>query len=156
MSRNKQSRKYLIGRSYKNDEFDWRFDLVIVRITDKMATACLVICIYDSYAMAFDFYQEIHRTPQTLFRLRHSLPTSRSIKQSFLNILLVYLSRSVVSTGREMKIRRSMLCPWLASINNNINFKTTTFSCTYFGSDVFAIEVKDPKLYCSKYSLSYP
>ena len=29
MSRNKQSRKYLIGRSYK-DEFDWPFDLVIV------------------------------------------------------------------------------------------------------------------------------
>ena len=26
----KQSRKYLIGRSYKNDEFDWPFDLVIV------------------------------------------------------------------------------------------------------------------------------
>ena len=25
MSRNKQSRKYLIGRSYKNDEFDWSF-----------------------------------------------------------------------------------------------------------------------------------
>ena len=23
MSHNKQSRKYLIGRSYKNDEFDW-------------------------------------------------------------------------------------------------------------------------------------
>ena len=30
MSRNKQSRKYLIGRSYENDEFDWLFDLVIV------------------------------------------------------------------------------------------------------------------------------
>ena len=40
MSRNKQSRKYLIGRSirttnligrsYKNDEFDWPLDLVIV------------------------------------------------------------------------------------------------------------------------------
>ena len=30
MSRSKQSRKYLIGRSYKNDEFDWAFDLVIV------------------------------------------------------------------------------------------------------------------------------
>ena len=30
MSRNKQSRKYLIGRSYKNDEFDWPFDLVTV------------------------------------------------------------------------------------------------------------------------------
>ena len=28
MSRNKQSRKYLNGRSYKNDEFDWSFDLV--------------------------------------------------------------------------------------------------------------------------------
>ena len=25
MSRNKQSRKYLIGRSFKNDEFDWPF-----------------------------------------------------------------------------------------------------------------------------------
>ena len=25
MSRNKQSRKHLIGRSYKNDEFDWPF-----------------------------------------------------------------------------------------------------------------------------------
>ena len=30
MSQNKQSRKYLICRSYKNDEFDWPFDLVIV------------------------------------------------------------------------------------------------------------------------------
>ena len=30
MSRNKQSRKYLIGRSYKNDEFDWPFGLVIL------------------------------------------------------------------------------------------------------------------------------
>ena len=30
MSRNKQSRKYLIDRSYKNDEFDWPFDLVTV------------------------------------------------------------------------------------------------------------------------------
>ena len=30
MSRNKQSRKYLIGRSDKNDEFDWPFDLVTV------------------------------------------------------------------------------------------------------------------------------
>ena len=30
MSRNKQSRKYLIGCSYKDDEFDWPFDLVIV------------------------------------------------------------------------------------------------------------------------------
>ena len=30
MSRNKQSRKHLIGRSYKNDEFDWPFDLVTV------------------------------------------------------------------------------------------------------------------------------
>ena len=30
MSRNKQSRKYLIGRSYKKDEFDWPFDLVTV------------------------------------------------------------------------------------------------------------------------------
>ena len=26
----KQSREYFIGRSYKNDEFDWPFDLVIV------------------------------------------------------------------------------------------------------------------------------
>ena len=30
MSRNKQSRKYLIGRSYKNDEFAWPFDLVTI------------------------------------------------------------------------------------------------------------------------------
>ena len=30
MSQNKQSQKYLICRSYKNDEFDWPFDLVIV------------------------------------------------------------------------------------------------------------------------------
>ena len=30
MSRNRQSRKYLIGRSYRNDEFAWPFDLVIV------------------------------------------------------------------------------------------------------------------------------
>ena len=30
MSLNKQSRKYLIGRSYKNDEFDWPLDLVII------------------------------------------------------------------------------------------------------------------------------
>ena len=30
MSRNEQSPKYLIGRSNKNDEFDWPFDLVIV------------------------------------------------------------------------------------------------------------------------------
>ena len=29
-SRNQQSRKYLIGRSYKNDEFDWLFCMVIV------------------------------------------------------------------------------------------------------------------------------
>ena len=28
MSLNKQSRKYFIGRSYKNDECDWPFDLV--------------------------------------------------------------------------------------------------------------------------------
>ena len=28
MSRNKQSRKHLFGRSYKNDEFDWALDLV--------------------------------------------------------------------------------------------------------------------------------
>ena len=80
-----------------------------------------------------DFYQEIHGT-QTFFleitasrKLRHSLPTSRLMKQSFLNILSAYLSRSVVSMGREKKIRRSMLCPWLASINQNINFKTTIF-----------------------------
>ena len=26
MSQNKQSRMYLIGRSYKNDEYDWPFD----------------------------------------------------------------------------------------------------------------------------------
>ena len=25
-----ESRKYLIGRSHKDDEFDWPFDLVIV------------------------------------------------------------------------------------------------------------------------------
>ena len=30
LSRNEQSRKYLFGRSYKNDKFDWPFDLVIV------------------------------------------------------------------------------------------------------------------------------
>ena len=60
-------------------------------------------------------------------KLRHSLPISRSIMQPFSNILLAYLSRSVVSTSRELKISRSMLCPWLASINNNINFKTTIF-----------------------------
>ena len=30
MSRNKQSRKYLTCLSYKNDEFDWPFDLVTV------------------------------------------------------------------------------------------------------------------------------
>ena len=39
MSRNKQLRKYLIGRSYKNDEFDWPFDLMIVtyeRITQTV------------------------------------------------------------------------------------------------------------------------
>ena len=30
MSRNKQSRNYLIDCSYKNDKFDWPFDLVIV------------------------------------------------------------------------------------------------------------------------------
>ena len=30
MLQNKQSWKYLIGRSYKNEEFDWPFDLVIV------------------------------------------------------------------------------------------------------------------------------
>ena len=30
MSRKKQSRKYLLGRSYENDEFDWLFDFVIV------------------------------------------------------------------------------------------------------------------------------
>ena len=30
MSRNKQLREYLIGYSYKNDEFDWPFDLVTV------------------------------------------------------------------------------------------------------------------------------
>ena len=30
MSRNKQSQKYLIGRSYKNDKFDWPLDLVTV------------------------------------------------------------------------------------------------------------------------------
>ena len=30
MSQNKQSRKYFIGLSYKNEEFDWPFDLVIV------------------------------------------------------------------------------------------------------------------------------
>ena len=30
MSRKKQSRKYLIGRYYKNDEFDWPFLLVTV------------------------------------------------------------------------------------------------------------------------------
>ena len=30
VSRKKQSRKYLIGRSYKNDEFDWPFLLVTV------------------------------------------------------------------------------------------------------------------------------
>ena len=30
MSRNKQSQKYLIGRSNKNDEFDWPFDFVTV------------------------------------------------------------------------------------------------------------------------------
>ena len=29
MSQNKQSRKHLIGRSYKNDEFDWPFNFVI-------------------------------------------------------------------------------------------------------------------------------
>ena len=29
MSRNKESRKYLIGRFY-NDEFDWPFDFIIV------------------------------------------------------------------------------------------------------------------------------
>ena len=95
--------------------------------------------------MAFDFYQEIHTT-QTLFRnytasrkLRYSLLTCRSIKQSFSNILLGYLSRSVVPTGREMKIRRSMssiLSPWLVSINNNI--------LKQLFADVFAIEVKDP------------
>ena len=32
MSRNKQSRKYFIGRSFKNDEFDWPFDLLIVTL----------------------------------------------------------------------------------------------------------------------------
>ena len=32
MSRNKQSRKYLCGSSYKNDKFDWPFDLVIVTL----------------------------------------------------------------------------------------------------------------------------
>ena len=34
MSRNKQSRKYLIDRSYKNDKFDWPFlfgDCIIAR-----------------------------------------------------------------------------------------------------------------------------
>ena len=30
MPRNKQSQKYLIGRFYKKNEFDWPFDLVIV------------------------------------------------------------------------------------------------------------------------------
>ena len=30
MSRNKQSRKYLIGRSYKNNEVNWPLDLVTV------------------------------------------------------------------------------------------------------------------------------
>ena len=81
----------------------------------------------------FDFYKKIHRT-QTFFQILHPaerlgpvLPTSRSIKQPFLNIyLLAYLSISVVSTGHEIKIRRSMLFPWLASINN-INFRTTIF-----------------------------
>ena len=36
MSRNKQSRKYLIGRSYKNDEFNWPFDLGTVNIQISM------------------------------------------------------------------------------------------------------------------------
>ena len=106
--------------------------------------------------MAFDFYHEIHKR-QTFFseisasrKFRNSLPTSRSIKQSFLNILLAYLSRLVVSTGCEMKIRRSMLCPWLAPRLTTTLILKKLFSCTYFESDVFAIEVKDPKLYCSK------
>ena len=123
-----------------------------------MATACLIICIRNG----FDFYQEMHRT-QTFFseitasrKLRHSLSTSRSIKQPFLNIFLAYLSRSVVFTGREIKVRRLMLCPLLTSISNKIKIKKQLFSCTYFESDVFVIAVKDPKLYCSKYGLSHP
>ena len=36
MSRNKLSRKYLIGRSYKNDEFDCPFDLVIVTLNNNL------------------------------------------------------------------------------------------------------------------------
>ena len=49
------------------------FRQTLPEISDKMATACLVYDIgntqfaYDTYAVAFDFYQEIHRT-RTFFR----------------------------------------------------------------------------------------
>ena len=58
--------------------------------------------------MAFDFYQEIHRT-QTLFseitasrKLRHSLTTSRSTKQSFPNTLVAYLFKSGICEVRKI------------------------------------------------------
>ena len=38
MLRTKQSQKYLIGRSYNNDEFDWPFDLVIVKLKNNLNT----------------------------------------------------------------------------------------------------------------------
>ena len=40
MSRNKKSRKYLIGGSYLNNKFDWPFDLVTVKLCGIMA--CMI------------------------------------------------------------------------------------------------------------------
>ena len=59
-----------------------------------------------TYAMDFDFCQEIHRT-RTFFRnnskqvaYRHSLPPST--KQSFPNVLVAYLFKSGTSEVREI------------------------------------------------------